>query len=209
MIKEYQTIKIEIRNKILNITLNRPEKRNALNNQMVKELNEIFLSFRTDDSVVGLMITGSGKSFCSGADLAYLKSLKDKSDQENLQDSNDLKDLFWNIYTFPKPTLAVVNGSAVAGGCGLMSVFDVAIASENAKFGYPEVKIGFVAALVSVFLVQIVGLRHTKYLLLTGNIIDSTRAEKIGLIQKVVAHNSLKDAETNILIALKIIPRRL
>lgn len=194
MIGEYKTLKFEISKEILIITLNRPEKRNALNDQMVKELNEILLRFRSDDAIIGLMLTGSGDTFCAGADLAYLQSLKDKSHQENLEDSNNLRDLFWNIYTFPKPTLALVNGAAVAGGCGLMSVFDIAFASERAKFGYPEVKIGFVAALVSVFLVQIIGFRQTKYLLLTGNIIDAYEAERLGLIQKVVAYNSLRDS---------------
>ncbi len=184
----------EIDKGILTVTLNRPDKRNALNNQMVQELNEIVVDFREDDSILGLMLTGSGDAFCAGADLSYLKALQDKSHQENLEDSNNLKDLFWNIYTFPKPTLAVVNGPAVAGGCGLMSLFDRAIASENSKFGYPEVKIGFVAALVSVFLVECVGLKHAKYLLISGEIIAAHQAEEIGLIQKVVHADLLQES---------------
>jgi len=193
MSTEYTTINSEVNRGILSITLNRPEKRNALNDQMIREMTEILMQFKSDDSVLGLMLTGSGEAFCAGADLAYLKDLQNKSFQENLDDSNNLKDLLWAIYTFPKPTLALVNGPAVAGGCGLMSVFDIAFASEKAKFGYPEVKIGFVAALVSVFLVESIGFNHAKYLLLSGDIIDAYQAQQIGLVQKVIPHDLLSD----------------
>jgi methylglutaconyl-CoA hydratase len=189
---EYQTLLYEVKNDVLHITLNRSEKRNAFNEQMVKELNTIFLAFKDNNDIIGASITGSGESFCAGADLSYLQSLRTKSYEENLQDSYNLKEMYWNIYTYPKPTLGLINGPAVAGGCGLVTVLDIAIASKNAKFGYPEVKIGFIASIVSVFLIQTVGFAKSKQLLYTGELIDASEAGKIGLIHKIVDKEELE-----------------
>ncbi|MCK4755272.1 MAG: enoyl-CoA hydratase/isomerase family protein, partial [Calditrichia bacterium] len=168
---EYSTLLFEVENKVLHITLNRPEKRNALNDLMVKELRDIFLYFEDNDDIIVVSVTGSGETFCAGADLSYLQSLLNKSYEENLKDSINLKEMYWTIYNFPKPTVGLINGPAIAGGCGLMTVLDIAIASKNAIFGYPEVKIGFVASLVSVFLIQTIGLAQTRKMLFTGELI--------------------------------------
>jgi len=194
MIPSYRTIKAEIENNVLNIILNRPEKRNALNKLMVAELNDIFNLFKDDEMIIGASLTGAGQAFCAGADLNYLKSLLGKSFQENLEDSMDLRRMYWSIYSFPKPTVALINGPAIAGGCGLMNVFDIAFASEQALFGYPEVKIGFVASIVAVFLVQTIGLQQAKYLLLSGKKIDAEEAVKIGLIHSISRTGNLQDA---------------
>jgi methylglutaconyl-CoA hydratase len=194
MISSYKTIKAAIENNVLKIILNRPEKRNALNKMMVTELNDIFNRFKDDESIFGISLTGAGEAFCAGADLSYLKSLLGKSYQENLEDSMNLRRMYWSIYSFPKPTVALVNGPAIAGGCGLMNVFDIAFASGQAFFGYPEVKIGFVASIVSVFLVQTVGLQQAKYLLLSGKKIDAEEAEKIGLIHSIIRNGNLQTA---------------
>jgi methylglutaconyl-CoA hydratase len=191
---EYQTLLYKIDKDILYITLNRPDKRNALNDQMVHDLNSLFIKNRENKDIIGIALTGSGEAFCAGADLTYLRGLRDKSYEENLQDSKNLKEMFWSIYSFPKPTAALINGPAVAGGCGLSTVFDIAIASKNAIFGYPEVKIGFVASIVSVFLMQKVGLTETKHLLYTGEMIDTLQAEKIGLIQQIAEPGELVKA---------------
>ncbi len=188
---EYSTLLFEVENKVLHITLNRPEKRNALNELMIKELRDIFLYFKDNDDIIGVSVTGSGESFCAGADLSYLQSLIDKSYEENLKDSINLKEMYWTIYNFPKPTVGLINGPAVAGGCGLMTVLDIAIASKNAIFGYPEVKIGFVASLVSVFLIQTIGLAQTRKMLFTGELIDAVEAEKRGLIHQIVEEGEL------------------
>ncbi|TFH02288.1 MAG: hypothetical protein E4H13_02505 [Calditrichales bacterium] len=184
MTGRYQTLLVEIRDQILYVTLNRPEKRNALNDIMVKELNEVFTEFKDDNRISGSCLTGAGKVFCAGADLAYLQMLLSKSDEQNLNDSFQLRDMLLSIYRFPRPTLALVNGPAVAGGCGLMSVCDTAVAVDSSVLGYPEVKIGFVASIVSVFLVELVGMAMARYLLLTGELIPAAEAARMGLIYK-------------------------
>ena len=176
---------------ILIITLNRPEKRNALNPQLIKQLHQIVKELKLKDDIFGLLLTGSGNTFCAGADLEYLESLLHKSFDEHLEDSRDLKNLFYDIFTLPKPVVALVNGPALAGGCGLANVCDYAIASKDARFGYPEVKIGFTAAIVSVFLMHTVGLYQAKQLLMEGEIFDSQRALELGLIKKIVKSEEL------------------
>jgi len=194
----YSTLLYEVENQVLRITLNRPEKRNAFNEIMVRELHDIFLNFENKDDIIGVVVTGAGESFCAGADLTYLQTLLNKSYEENLKDSLNLKDMYWTIYNFPKPTVGLINGPAIAGGCGLMTVLDIAIASKNAIFGYPEVRIGFVASIVSVFLIQIVGFAQARHMLLTGELIDSPEAEKRGLIQQIVKEGDLSKASKEI-----------
>ena len=194
----YSTLLYKIKDKVLQITLNRPEKRNALNADMIKELRDIFLYFEDNNDIIGVSVTGAGAAFCAGADLSYLQSLIGKSYDENLKDSINLKEMYWTIYNFPKPTVGLINGPAIAGGCGLMTVLDIAIASKNAKFGYPEVKIGFVASIVSVFLIQIIGLSKARKLLYTGEIIEAHTAEKIGLIHSIVEDGELEQSSDDI-----------
>ena len=176
-------IKYSIENGIGTIILNRPEKRNALHPELVKQMKDRLDEFSRDDEVKVVIITGEGKSFCAGADLAYLKDLKEYSTIDNERDSENLADLFLTIYKFPKPTIASVNGAAIAGGCGLASVCDLIIADENhSKFGYSEVKIGFIPAIVSIFIVNKIGSGRAKQLLLTGEIVDGKKAYEIGLV---------------------------
>ena len=161
------------------ITLNRPEKRNALNPELVAQLKDKLKEIKDDADVKVLIITGEGKSFCSGADLEYLNSIKDFSSIENEKDSESLAKLFLDIYNFPIPTVAAVNGAAIAGGCGLANVCDFIIADKNnAKFGYSEVKIGFVPAIVSIFLIKKIGEGKARQLLLTGDIVDADKAKE-------------------------------
>ena len=193
MSKNNATILTEIKEKILIITLNRPEKRNALNPKIIKELHKTFSKYKTNDQINAAILTGAGSSFCAGADLAYLESLLEKNYEAHLEDSIMLKNLYLSIYNFPKPTLACVNGPALAGGCGLMNVCDFAIAAPSAKFGYPEVKIGFVAAIVSVFLTKTIGDKKTKSMLLTGKIYSAFEAMQMGLIDEVSTGILIKD----------------
>ena len=145
-----------------------------------------------DESVKVLIITGEGKAFCAGADLEYLNQLKNYSSLENEKDSRELAELFLMIYNFPKPVIAAVNGAAIAGGCGLASVCDIIVADElNAKFGYSEVKIGFIPAIVSTFLIRRVGEGMAKQLLLSGEIIEGKRAYEIGFVNYLY-NNALK-----------------
>ncbi len=176
-------IKSEIKNNTGLIFLARPEKRNALNPTLVKSLKDILIEFKRSDDVKSIIITGEGNSFCAGADLKYLKSLSTNSTIENYNDSKSLSELFIMIYEYPKPTIAAVNGAAIAGGCGLASVCDFIIAHpEKSKFGYSEVKIGFIPAIVSIFLIKKVGEGLAKQLLLEGGIISGLRAYEIGFV---------------------------
>jgi len=148
-------IKSEIINNTAVITLNRPEKRNALHPFMVEQMKLNLKELAEKDVVHSLIITGEGNTFCAGADLEYLNSLSDNTAIENYDDSRLLAEMFLMIYEFPKPTIAAVNGAAIAGGCGLASVCDFILAHpEESKFGYSEVKIGFIPAIVSIFLLK-------------------------------------------------------
>jgi methylglutaconyl-CoA hydratase len=191
MTQTYKTIILEEKEDIALLTLNRPEKRNSLNPQLISELHEIFSKYKVNNEIFALMITGAGSAFCAGADLAYLQSLRDKTYDEHLEDSCRLKDLYYLIYTIPFPVIALVNGPALAGGCGLTTVCDFVISTESAVYGYPEVKIGFNAAIVSVFLRRIIGLNKSKKLLLSGERIDARQALELGLVTYIVNEDDL------------------
>ncbi len=176
-------IKSEIKNNTALITLNRPEKRNALHPFLVEQLQAKLVEYEKDDSVKSLIITGEGNTFCAGADLEYLRQISNNSTIENYEDSKSLAEMFLMIYEFPKPTIASVNGAAVAGGCGLASVCDFIVAHpEKSKFGYSEVKIGFIPAIVSIFLIKKVGEGLAKQLLIEGENISGRRAYEIGFV---------------------------
>jgi len=169
-------------NHIAFIKLNRPEKRNALHPDLVEQLKSKLKEIKNDEDVKALIITGEGKSFCAGADLEYLNQIREFNSIENEKDSESLAELFLEIYNFPIPTIASVNGAAIAGGCGLASVCDFIVADKtNAKFGYSEVKIGFIPAIVSIFLIKKIGEGKARQLLLTGDIIDADKAYELGL----------------------------
>ena len=174
------------------ITLNRPEKRNALNAQFVTDLKEAFTHAEKDNDCKVIVLKAKGDAFCAGADLAYLKELQSNSYDENLADSTHLMELFQQIYTLPKVVIAQIQGHAIAGGCGLASVCDLAIATTESKFGYSEVKIGFIPAIVSVFLIKQIGVAKSKELLLVGKIISAEEAQSFGLINKVSTKEKLE-----------------
>ena len=177
------------------VTLNRPDRRNALNQGLIAALTEAFERARDDPAARVVILTGAGTSFCAGMDLAELQeSLGQGPEQSPVwDDALRLARLYDQIYRLPKPTVAAVNGAAVAGGAGLVSVCDLAVASEGAKFGYPEVRRGLVAAMVMPHLLRHVGERMSRYLLLTGELIDAAEACRVGLINRVVPPEQLLD----------------
>lgn len=176
------------------ITIQRAEKKNALNEQVVNNLSLIFSHAEKDKNCKIIILQSEGDVFCAGADLGYLKQLQKNSFEENLSDSKNLMSLFHQIYSCPKIVICKIQGHAIAGGCGLATVCDLSISSEEAKFGYTEVKIGFIPAIVSVFLLQKIGEAKTKELLLSGNIISAKEAQGYGMINKVVAKNNLEES---------------
>ena len=182
-----------ISSRVGTIYLSRPEKRNALHPQMVSELKQTFQEFRDDDSVKIIVLRGRGDVFCAGADLSVIKALKTATYEENHADSKSLAELFDLIYTCPKPVIAAVHGHAIAGGCGLATICDIIIASDEAKFGYTETRIGFVPAIVAQFLIRKTGQAAARHLLLSGSLIDAKEAEKIGLITKSVKAGAFEE----------------
>ncbi len=170
------------------ITLNRADKRNALSRQLIDALNEAFLHARDDKAVRCVILTGAGPVFCAGMDLAELsESLGRPAEKTPVwEDALRLARLYDLIYTLPKPTVAAVNGPAVAGGAGLVTACDLAVAVPEARFGYPEVRRGLVAAMVMPHLLRHVGERTARYLLLTGELIDAAEALRTGLVNAVV-----------------------
>ncbi|MCE2731759.1 MAG: enoyl-CoA hydratase/isomerase family protein [Cyclobacteriaceae bacterium] len=183
----------ETKDRVGYITLNRPEKRNALSYEMVSELKKAFKQAEEDAQAKVIVLQSNGESFCAGADLAYLQQLQANTLQQNHEDSTHLKELFFQIYTLPKVIIASVQGHALAGGCGLASVCDFAIAVPGAKFGYTEVKIGFIPAIVMYFLVKKIGEGKARQLLLSGDLITAEQAAQMGLINQVVEAEKLQE----------------
>ena len=185
-------IHYSVNNRIGTITLNRPEKRNALSYELVAELKEAFTKAEEDDQVKVIVLKANGEAFCAGADLEYLQQLQKFSYEENLNDSNHLKELFLQIYTHSKVVIAQVQGHALAGGCGLATVCDFVFAVPDSKFGYTEVKIGFIPAIVMVFLLRKIGEGKAKELLLSGELFSAENVKQLGLINQVVALEKLE-----------------
>jgi methylglutaconyl-CoA hydratase len=186
----YKTIQLTLDSGIAIITLNRPDKRNAISFELIDDLLRALKDVEASDALV-LVMTGAGKAFSSGMDLDNLKALLGRSPGQNLQDSETMVNLFRSLYEFPKVTIAAVNGPAVAGGTGLALLCDFTLAVPEAKFGYTEVRIGFVPAIVSTFLLRQVGEKHARDLLLTGRIIGAEEAARMGLVNEIVAPDNL------------------
>ena len=189
---EYQTI-----NRVAYISLNRPDKRNALNPELVQALKNAFEQAHINNQAKVIVLKANGEVFSAGADLAHLQQLQTNSYEENVADSNALKELFYTIYMSPKLVIAQVDGHAIAGGCGLASICDLVFAIPEAKFGYTEVKIGFIPALVACFLIRKLGEARVKELLLSGELIDAQTAMAYGLINFIVDKSNMNTAVKN------------
>lgn len=200
----FQTLQLEIAGEIATMTLNRPEKRNAISPEMIAEILSAFDEVASSCARV-LIVTGEGKAFCSGMDLEALKALATQSPAEQRADTELMAKFFRRVWSFPKPTIAAVNGHAIAGGCGLATLCDFTIAVPEAKFGYPEVRIGFLPAVVSIFLVRQIGEKNARNLLLTGKTFDAAEAHRLGLISEIVPaeqlNKSAKDLAATLLAA--------
>jgi methylglutaconyl-CoA hydratase len=188
----YSTLLLEFSGEIARITLNRPDKRNAINPQMMCDLQTAFDTIEKSHSRL-VILTGAGKCFCAGMDLDMLATIAKQSAAENQEDSRRIAKLLRRIWSFPRPLIAAVNGAAYAGGCGIATLCDFTLAAPEAKFGYTEVKIGFLPAIVSVFLTRQIGEKRSRDLLLTGRIISAEQAMDYGLVTEVVPAESLLD----------------
>lgn len=178
---------------VARITLNRPEKRNALNDELIAEIKRGLKQASDDETVRAIVISGAGKDFCSGADLSALQKIAQASMSDNADDARSLLDLFLQIRQIPVPVVAAVRGRALAGGSGLATACDLVLASETARFGYPEVKIGFVPAMVLAILRRNVSEKRAFELITRGEEIDAAYAKEIGLINQVFSDDTFDD----------------
>lgn len=192
----FKTILYRSEQGIARITLNRPEKRNALNAEMIGEMKRALEEAKHDPSTRVVLVTGSGADFCSGADLEALAQISRAGVLENMADARHLADLFVDIRNHPRPVVASVCGRALAGGCGLATACDITLAAESARFGYPEVNIGFIPAMVMAILRRSVSEKTAFELITMGEIIPAPRAFQIGLIHRTIP-DAYFDQETD------------
>lgn len=185
MTEDSQTVLYQVDGAVARITLNRPEKRNALNEALIADLKDALRQANDDAAVRVVVLTGAGAEFCSGADLAALQKISQASIAENVDDARSLMELFLLMRQVAVPVVAAVRGRALAGGCGLASACDIVLASTSARFGYPEVKIGFVPAMVMAILRRNISEKRAFELLTTGAEISAAQAEKLGLVNRV------------------------
>jgi methylglutaconyl-CoA hydratase len=184
---DYNKILYNVENRIARVTLNRPDKRNALDAEIVNELKAALKQAAGDETVRVVLVTGAGKDFCSGADLAALQQISTATVMENVEDARNLGELFLLMRNHPRPIVAAVRGRALAGGCGIATACDIVLASESAQFGYPEVNIGFIPAMVMAILRRSVSEKRAFELITAGEIIKAQTAADLGLINRVFA----------------------
>jgi len=182
----YRKVLYSVSDGVAYITLNRPEKRNALDDEMIVEIRRALAESAIDEAVRVVLISGAGNDFCAGADLAAIEQLSHGTVMENVADARRLGDLFLEMRRHPRPIIAAVRGRALAGGCGIATAADFVLAAESAQFGYPEIKIGFVPAMVMAILRRSVSEKRALELLATGEIIPARTALEIGMINRVI-----------------------
>jgi methylglutaconyl-CoA hydratase len=179
--------------RVLRLTMNRPQVHNAFNAEMIRELAAAFDDAKQNTDVRLVILTGAGESFCAGADLNWMREIIRYSYEQNLRESRELAELMHSIYTLPKPTIARINGAVIGGGTGLFSACDIVIASDRAKFGLSEVKIGLVPAAIGPYVIRRIGEGAARELFLTGERFEAQRALEIGLVNKVVPPEALDE----------------
>ena len=197
----FETLAMSELDNIATITLNRPEKRNAISSGMIDELLRALGELGSGPARV-VILTGEGKAFCAGMDLNYLKEFPSQSPEQILSDARRIAGMFRSLWSFPKPIIAAVNGPAIAGGTGLATLCDFTLASPDASFGYTEVRIGFMPAIVSSFLVRQVGEKRARELLISGRLFSAQEALAIGLVTEVVPADSLLDRARELALSL-------
>jgi methylglutaconyl-CoA hydratase len=191
-----RTVRVETAGKIGRVTFCRPEVHNAFNDQVIDETTFAFKRLKTDSDVRVVILSGDGKSFCAGADLNWMRRVKDSAFEDNLDEARRLADLFWDIYSFPKPVIGRINGAAIGGGTGFVAVTDIAVAAQSAVFSFSEVKIGVVPACISPYVIKRVGEGKAREFFLTGERLTSDRALEAGLVNRAVPDEML-DATVN------------
>jgi len=202
MMSDGKTIRLIRQGPVAKVVFCRPEVHNAFNDQVIDEMTLTMSKLKTDEDIRVVVITGEGKSFCAGADLNWMGRVKEAEYEENLEESRRLADLFWDIYSFPKPTIAQVNGAAIGGGTGFVAVTDVAVGAQRAIFSFSEVKIGVVPACISPYVIKRVGEGRAREFFLTGERLTADRALQAGLINRVAPDDLLEATVTGMIDSL-------
>ena len=191
--RTYETIRVEREAKAGRIRLDRPDVHNAFNSQMIGELRAALADLGEDESIRVVVLSGTGKSFCSGADLNWMREIIRFSYEQNLAESLELAEWLHELSTLPKPTVARVNGAAIGGGVGFLSACDIVVASTDAVFGLSEVKIGLVPACIAPYVLRRTGEGQARRYFLTGERLDARRALEIGLVNIVAEPEKLDE----------------
>jgi len=182
--KNYQYIRVSSENDIVTVTLNRPDLHNAFNEFMIEEVTDAFKNISEGNDRI-VIIRGAGKSFCAGADLNWMKKMKDYTEEENERDAKALDEMFYAIYTCPKPVIAMVQGGVFGGGTGILAASDIVITHKDTKFGFTEVKLGLVPAVISSYLVKRLNFYALKEFLITAALFDTNEAKQMGLVNYI------------------------
>lgn len=188
------TVEYSFEERIATITLRRPEVHNAFNTQVIEDLRTAFDTLSTDEGLHAVVLTGEGASFSAGADIHMMREAATFSEEQNREDALRLADLLYTINTFPCPVVARINGTAMGGGVGLVATCDIAIAAENARFAFSEVKLGIAPAVISPYVVRKIGETNARMLFVTGERFSASRALAIGLVHAVVPREQLDQA---------------
>lgn len=190
---KFNSLLVTIESHIATITLNRPDKRNAFNDDVICELTEVFNFCGEQADVRAVVLTGSGKAFCAGADLNWMRAMADYTRDENLADADKLAQMLATIYQCPKPTVAAIQGDVYAGGMGLVAACDIAISVDTANFCLSEVKLGLIPATISPYVIRAMGTRAAHRYFLTAEVFDAVEAKAIGFVHEVVGENELSE----------------
>ena len=191
--KSYKSLLVAIEQHVATVTLNRPEIRNAFNDEMISELTDAFNELGADDNVRVIVLAAAGKAFCAGADLNWMRAMADYSYEENLADADKLAQMLKTIYECPKPTIAAIQGDVYAGGMGLVAACDVAMAVKIANFCLSEVRLGLAPATISPYVIRALGVRASQRYFLSAEVFDAKKALELGFIHERVSEESLSD----------------
>ncbi|MGC1380436.1 MAG: enoyl-CoA hydratase-related protein [Candidatus Baltobacteraceae bacterium] len=198
-----ESVKLAVAGDVARVTLARPEVRNAFNAEVIRELHDIFMRLTAADDIRAVVLAGEGRLFCGGADINWMRDSLDLTFESNVADAERMSDMFRAIDNCSKPVIGRIHGAALGGGAGLAAVCDVGIASDDALFGFTEVKLGIIPAVISPFVLAKIGASHARALFLTGERFDAARAQAIGLVHRVVPAAELDAAVDRILAEIR------
>lgn len=205
---QLERLVLEVDGPVARVWLNRPEVRNAFDGLMVTELRKVLFDLGVLDGIRVIVLGGRGASFCAGADLAWLKAMAGFSREDNLREAQAMADLFYTVYQSPKPVVARVHGAALGGGSGLVAACDIPVAALGTQFGFTEVRLGIIPAVISPYVVAKIGESSARELFLTGARFEAVRAAEIGLVRAAVPEEDLDGAvEARVQELLKAGPR--